>query len=271
MHCYIIPPTSNLELMNLGDRFFCLAQLYAKPENFAYRRFFLDKVSEGKWVTLDNGAGDHDIINESMLIQITQELQPSEVIPPDILFDGIKTIRNLESFINQMSAHGLLGKVQILGCPQGKNREEWLFAYNYMLQHPNVNTIGMSKIAIPKAFLNSSNDTNIMEARHMCIDYLEANNLLSKPLHFLGMGNPMEFFYYNKIKQARSTDSCNTVWSGMNDIIFHNRQFERIPTPKDYFDRMITEEQWENAADNVRWFKGLLINVAMNQLSRLDN
>jgi hypothetical protein len=261
MDCYIIPPLSNIELMSLGNRFFCLAQLYNKPENSAYREFFKRQVEKGEWVTLDNGAGDHDIISSETLFNIMIDLQPSEVIPPDILFNGIETIRNLETFINAMNDEGLIGKIEVLGCPQGKTQVEWLFVYEYMLRHPFVNTIGMSKIAVPAAFLQAHSDQFIKEGRRLAYDFLQAHKLIEKPLHFLGMGDPREFSYYKGNPFVRSTDSCNTIWSAMNGINFNRGDFKRIATPKDYFEKTMTDIDYNNALRNVQWFKNELLNI----------
>lgn len=260
MEFYVIPPLGELELMNLGDRYFCLAQLYMDPANVEYRNFFKQKVAEGKWVTLDNGAGDHSLVNEDMLINATLDLMPSEVIPPDVLFDGITTIRNLESFLTAMEQRGLLGKVEVFGCPQGANKDEWLFVYKYMLNHPHVNTIGFSKIAVPFAFLEAKDDTLIREARVMAYDMLKAAGLIRKPIHCLGAGDPREFIRYQNDPLMRSTDSCFSVWSAMNNISWSLGQFERIKTPHDYFTRPVTEDQKDLAIQNIKWFRTFIVN-----------
>lgn len=258
MDFYVIPPLSHLHLMNKGDRFFCLAQLYIN--NKEYRDFFHKKREEGAWITLDNGAGDHDLVTEEALINVALDLQPNEVIPPDVLFDGVKTIRNLESFIELMKEKRLLNKVKVFACPQGKNKEEWLFVYDYMLYHPHVDVIGFSKIAVPYAFLGAKNDTLIKESRHMVYDYLKAKGKIIKPIHCLGAGDPREFEYYKNDPLMRSTDSCFSVWSGMNKVVWEEENFIRIPTPKDYFTRDIDPECFPAIASNIEWLRGKLKN-----------
>jgi hypothetical protein len=253
MDFYVIPPLRHLDMMNEGDRFFCLAQLYMKDES--YRQFFKMKVAQGRWVTLDNGAGDHDLVTEDQLIAVAKDLMPSEVIPPDVLFNGVATIRNLETFVNRMKEEGLLDKIQIFACPQGKDREEWMFVYKYMLYHPNVTTLGFSKIAVPYAFLLKKNDEMIKEARHLAYDTLKAAGLIQKPIHCLGAGDPREFEYYKGDPLMRSTDSCFSVWSGMNKISWADKNYIRIATPKDYFERSLTEEQEAIAYKNIFWLK----------------
>lgn len=239
MNNYIIPPNNHLDLMHLGDRYFCLAQIY--KENEEYRNFFKEMKRLGKWVTLDNGAGDHAMITEDILFDCMIDLMPSEVIPPDTLFDADTTLASLDSFIERMKAANLLDKIEIFACPQGKDQTDWIQCYKVMLMNPHVTTIGMSKLAIPHAWNgDASNDQGIKEARNACFFYLKESGLLKKPLHFLGMGDPTEFAFYKGEPLVRSTDSCNTVWSAMNDIRFTEGNFKRIRTPHDYFERTIS-------------------------------
>lgn len=252
----IIPPNKHLELMNEGSRFFCLAQNYIKDHS--YRDFFKHKVAQGKFVILDNGTGDFDLVSEDALINVVKDLMPSEVIPPDVLFNSIATVRNLESFINRMEQERLLGKVKVFGCPQGATREEWLWVYKYMLYHPHVDVLGFSKIAVPYAFLGLKDDEGIMPARNLAYDILKGQGLIQKPIHLLGMGSPLEMVHYLNDPLMRSTDSCNSVWSAMNQIKWNEGNFIRIKTPKDYFERQLTEQQEALALNNIFWFESLL-------------
>lgn len=259
MDIYVIPPVSKLSLMNEGDRFFCLCQLYLKHPK--YREFFKQKVKDGAWVTLDNGAGDHDIVSERDLYKIMADLHPSEVIPPDFLFDGITTIRTFERFVRQVIDYNHVTSkqaIEIFACPQGKTESDWLFVYRYFLDNPMVNTIGFSKIAVPFAFFNATGDTQIKEARNYAYQLLKGKNLIRKPIHLLGMGDPREMELYLKDPLIRSTDSCNTVWSAMNGISFFDGNFDRVPTPKDYFDRTLTDFDENLALNNIKWFKDLV-------------
>lgn len=259
MDFYVIPPNSRLELMHLGKRYFCLAQHYLNNEK--YRQFFKEVKKTGAWITLDNGAGDHALITEQLLLECTEDLMPNEVIPPDTLFDSFTTLEALNSFISKMDSK-LKDRVEIFGCPQGNTQQEWIDCYLEMLANPAVKTIGMSKLGIPHAFLGKAeNDQGIMESRHLAVDYLLTNDLIQKPLHFLGMGSPLEMEKYKKLNNSlfRSTDSCNTVWSGMNNLDWSNSEFQRMPTPKDYFERQVTEDQLTFVLSNINWFNNFLL------------
>lgn len=253
MDFYFIPPLDHLDLMHHGDRYFCLAQLYRKSSE--YRDFFKARVSEGKWVTLDNGAGDHDMVDVKTLLEIVDDLAPSEVIPPDTLHDGIATIFQFEDFMRGFFSNKLFSQTEIFACPQGRTHKEWLFVYEYFLKHPFVNTIGLSKIAVPKVYLNKSNDEGIKEARHMCVMELSAQNLLQKPIHLLGAGDMREFKLYKQYPLIRSNDSCNAIWSGVCSVDFAEGNFVRYQTPKSYFDLTLSERELQVAESNIQWVK----------------
>ena len=250
MDFYVIPPLSALQLMEQGDRYFCLSQLYLRDEN--YRAYFKQKVAEGAWVTLDNGAGDHETVTREQVLEIARDLQPSELIPLDILFNSKETIDNLEWTIEQMKNDMFLKHIEILACPQGESLSEWLNTYQYMLNNANVDTIGMSKLAIPYAMSKvRGGDANIARDRNAMYTLLKDRGLLGKPLHFLGAGEPWEFEMYRGDLLVRSTDSCFSIWGGMNGERFDNPDYKRIPTPKDYFYRVIDPMSMSHIISNI--------------------
>ena len=254
MDFFIIPPNAHLELMNKGDRFFCLSQIYLRNEE--YRNFFKQKVAEGAWVTLDNGAGDHETVTREQVLDIARELQPSELIPLDILFDGDKTLENLVWTINEMIVDPLLKDIEVFACPQGRDLDEWLDVYCFMTNIPQVKTIGMSKLAIPFVMSGSKGgDVGIARDRNDMFKLLDNQGLITKPLHFLGAGEAWEFEMYKGNPFVRSTDSCFTVWGGINGQRFGTEDYERIPTPKDYFDRVITDDRMEDVLHNISYMR----------------
>lgn len=256
MDFYVIPPLSRLDLMEKGDRIFVLSQLWKK--DVEYRKFVLEQKRKGKWITLDNGAGDHDTTTtEQDLIQICKELRPNEVIPIDRLFDKESTIHHLERFVDLLKAEGL-DDIEIFACPQGKDLKEWFECYNYMLEKEEVKTIGLSKITVPFVYNTGKDDQGIMEGRQQCFQDLKKLDLIKKPIHCLGAGDPREFGLYVNEPLMRSTDSCFTVWSAMNKIDWYKGDFTRIPTPHDYFDLEVKEEDIQIVDSNIDFLKKVL-------------
>ena len=193
--------------MKLGDRLFVLAHLWVQFPK--YRQFIWDRIDEdpGVWITLDNSAAERALVTEDVLIDVCHDLIPNEVIAPDVLFDKQATIQNAIKFKNRLQQEDLDPMIDVFFCPQGKTKEDWLEAYQWGLEQEWITTIGFSKIAIPQAWLPEwTDDQGIKEARHMAYDYLKEQNLLQKPIHCLGQGDPTEFAYYDH-PMMRSTDS----------------------------------------------------------------
>lgn len=251
----VIPPNSALELMDLGNFYFCLTQIYVKNEE--YRNFFKARKAEGKFVIMDCGIGDGDPVTQDVLFEAMKDLMPSEIIPLDVLKDGDATFRNAVEFILRMKEEGLLGKIQVLACPQGDTLEEWLECYIKLSNLKEVDTIGMSKIGIPWVVSRSIKDQNIARDRNVIFDYLTNEELLRKPMHFLGAGSMEEYAHYKGSPYVRSSDSCFSVWLGMNGIKFEPGH-KRIPTPRDYFEREISLDQMVVVKENIATFRSLL-------------
>jgi len=234
MDYYVISPVSNLEPMKLGDRIFVLAHLWIKYPH--YREFILEQQKLGKWITLDNSAAERSLVTEDILIDVCHQLMPNEVIAPDVLFDKGETIRNALSFKLRMGAEGLLDKIEIFFCPQGSDRDQWLDAYTWALSKDWIKAIGLSKIAVPRAWGEGlADDQGIKEARHKCYDYLVDHWMLNKPIHCLGMGDPTEFSYYSH-SMMRSTDSVFPVLAASLGQDFTKDSATRVATPHDFLE-----------------------------------
>lgn len=256
MDCYIIPTLNDLDLMDHGQgkRYFCLAHFYIQHEH--YRQKFLEiRKQPNSFITLDNSAAEKSLVTEDVLINIVRELRPDEVIAPDVLFDKQQTLTNLDSFVKRMRTEALLDRTVIFGCPQGSNREEWLQCYKAMMNNNDVSVIGLSKIAVPRCWMDEQHeDANIKESRRMCVQYLVDNNLLVKPVHLLGMGDPTEYEVYSH-RKIRSTDSCYTVFAAWHGVDFESGDLRRIPTTNDFYEATLTEEQRELAIKNINFLK----------------
>lgn len=235
MDYYVISPLSDLEPMKLGDRIFALAHLWVQSEE--YREFILARQLEGYFITLDNSAAERALVTEDVLIQICHDLQPNEVIAPDVLFDKSATMENARKFKKRMDEEGLTGHIDIFFCPQGKTKQEWLEAYMWALSQDWISVIGFSKIAVPNAWLEGVviDDQGIKEARHMAYDYLKDMGALLKPIHCLGQGSYTEFEYYDH-PMMRSTDSVYPVLAASAGIDFREDSETRLPTPHNYLE-----------------------------------
>jgi hypothetical protein len=263
MKFYAIPPNKHLDMMDNGDRYFGLAHHYVQDEK--YRRHFLKLRNQSPkvFITMDCSAAEHSLVTEEVLLDITAELKPDEVIAPDVLFDKEQTLKNFKSFVAKMYNKGLLSHTSIFACPQGSNKDEWLECYYNMITSPFVKCIGLSKIAVPKCWNNAEWDTMIGISRNQCVKELSEKNWLVKPLHLLGMGEHDEFDFYlkNRIPFIRSSDSCYTILAALNGIDFEKGDTTRVPTTNAYFDVTLTEDQKALAKRNIEYLKNKYKNI----------
>jgi hypothetical protein len=158
---------------------------------------------------------------------------------------------------------GLTKHTNVFACPQGSTKSEWLDCYCEMIKNPFVNTIGLSKIAVPKCWNNAENDELIAISRNQCVDELKNRNILYKPLHLLGMGEHNEFDFYlkNKIPNIRSSDSCYTILAAINNIDFSSGNITRVPTTNDYFNTVLNDSTKSLAKKNIEYLKTLYENI----------
>jgi hypothetical protein len=263
MKFYAIPPNKHLDMMDNGDNYFCLAHHYIKDTVYQNHFLTIRKNNPDAFILLDNGAAEHSLVTEQILVDIVKELKPNEVISPDVLFDKKQTLDNFYSFLLRMEHNKLLEHTSVFACPQGQNKEEWLQCYYTMMTCPNVSCVGLSKIAVPKCWNQVTGDKLIGKSRNECVQELQKMNFLRKPLHLLGMGEHTEFDFYlkNKIPNIRSSDSCYTILAAINGISFEEGDTTRIPTENAYFDVELNEAQKTLAKKNINYLKTKYKNI----------
>lgn len=264
MKFFTLPPTSNLELMDMGTAgHFCLAHLYVSDEN--YRNHFLEvRKRPNSFILLDNGAAEHSLVDDEVLLSIVEDLKPNEVIAPDVLNNFSQTLLNLENFVYKMQERKFLEHTKIFFCPQGDNMIEWLKSYLLALSNRHVSTIGLSKIALPHCMYGVKDDVLIAESRRRTLIGLDNLDLIKKPLHLLGAETPLEFNSHPVYSKVRSTDSCISVWSAINNKDWERgtvEDYERIPTPHDYFSRSMKESEIDLAKSNIKFLDQVVSSI----------
>jgi len=217
----IIAPESLLRVFSSqGDCHMAIAPI-ALDHSF-YANYYKQEVSNGKLVILDNGAFELDKpLSTGLLEKALFKTRAQEVVAPDMIGDSSKSLKLLEEFINQLSSR-YLTKVRIQAIIQGHTLEELESHYLRLLNNPYVNTIGITHaFQLVDCFGKTDNR---MFSRVMLIDYFRRQHALGnypqiyKPLHLMGMTNPIELFYQyiNNIREpfVRSNDSSAPVQYG---------------------------------------------------------
>lgn len=247
----IISPASHLkQFSTYGDCDMALTHLLVEEDKFKhtyevkelYAKYFIDRVKAGRWVILDNSAYEIGKLESTsaagqglgpeLVLKAAAIINPSIVIAQDVLCDREATLQSTKDFIAYVKKEGLLGKFQLMAVPQGKTKDEWIGSYEDLWQLPEIDQIGLSKIAVPLSFGgNQAEDGCVSRARLLCtktIEDLHCNNKYPltwkspKPVHLLGGDNwlPWELNQQKKYSWIFSNDSSACVQYGRFGQVF---------------------------------------------------
>lgn len=238
----VITPVSHLNIYGaMGEMDMALSHLILENGgDNPYTRYYKMQSESGRFITQDNSAFELEEqgkgLNPDLVLDAAELIKPSEVIATDVLFDGEATIQSTRAFIDRIKERDLLGKYQIMAVPQGKSIDEWFACFETLLSMPEVDTIGLSKLAIPMSWLGEKESAgNCARSRLMCCDHLHGYlkrrgdwpaiyGYQGKPFHLLGGDNWTAWEMQEHIKRGhdfiRSNDSSCAVWYGRHRHTF---------------------------------------------------
>lgn len=240
-----IVPTSYLELTKDDDYFMCLAHLVETDDTYA--KFFFDRVQEGKFVIMDNGAAEHAQPDAGTILRVAGKVHPSELVLSDVLFHKDETlIKSFEAltFYLDMIGHGV---VKFMAVPHGKTFEEWVECAKEFCMCPDIHTIGISK------FITNQFGDN---ARLRAVEALQPF-IGDKEIHLLGCwSDPMEPSGINLHCKARGFKGPRGVDSGIAYAFSMKGQImlkSERPQDEIHFDR--ADADIELLRDNIQVWK----------------
>lgn len=249
--CCFIPPLKNLNLALNGDFLFALAQ-FVDEQHQNYIDFF-NFHSNDCYTIMDNGVVEHKQVNIDTLITRAKLIGTHEIICPDILFNPVDTFKNTKNFLNSLSKKEKK-QFKFMGVPQGKSFDTYMICYNSLINLPEISCIGISKYSGSMHSISSDSD-NISQGRFRLIcDLKRKFNKIEKPLHLLGMSNPLEYLSYENWHNIRSTDSCYAIFAALKGIKFNSINgfnIPRIDTSNDYFNTKLLLDDIKIAKHNI--------------------
>jgi hypothetical protein len=252
MKIAIIPPTKHLGLTYLGDMAMVLSHLVLQNSDYMY--FYR---SYSKFKLLDNSAAEMKQVSDEDIITAARLVRADEIVAPDTLYDGHSTWLRTKKFAEMVKARKLPFKV--MGVPQGSSMDEWIECYDKMNLCADIDTIGFSKISVPKSFVGAAifpgADMGEIHVARPCVlqRLYQSGHDPHKPIHMLGMGNPIEMLEYKDDTIVRSIDSCYAVFAAFKGQRFSPRTGceKRIPTEHAYFDAKLSPLQMARALWNI--------------------
>lgn len=242
------------EFSEPGDISFALCDFILK--NKQYREYYR---SSKKYKITDNMAAENGVSSPvDKVLMATRLVGSDEVWASDKLYDKDETIRLTTEFLSEVTEEDRK-RFKIVGLPQGKNLDEWLKCYNWMLQNNKIDIIGISKYSV-EAFSDYAGTKDFAICRIKCIEYLHNNNLVSKPLHIAGASHLIihEIQAYKKYPTVRSIDSNIAFKLGVHKI----RLDECTEEPKERLNHNIKnldDKQLETIKFNINLIKRALV------------
>jgi len=229
----IITPTAYLDLYAVQSRtHLVLAHLVDTDDEYA--AFYATMSSYGDRLIMDNGAFE---LGESYapdkLIQLGHKCGADAIVLPDYPGQPAeKTIVAAEALIPQVLDAGF----ETFFVPQSKvgDLEDFLAAYAWAADHPDINIIGMSILGIPNALPHVPAAYARVVMTHIIIERMLG--LADKHHHYLGLnaGPNVEIPALLKLEALDTCDSSNPVWCGINGIKYNETLSDWMGVQKKY-------------------------------------
>lgn len=206
-----IPGKKYLDLYReYSDYAFCLAH-FARDDP-AYMKWFQEYDGP---IIMDNGAAElGKSVDVDEFISLMRQVRGNkktffEIWCPDDLYDCHKSLSMTNQFINKLTDEER-ANISLVGIPQGKNLQEFLFAYESLRLNPHIKVIALSKYSVPECFKEIGDGRDeLAYNRGNALMYLFSNGLMTKPLHLAGANNYLlkELVFARDFNMVRSIDS----------------------------------------------------------------
>lgn len=240
-------------------------------DNEVYRTYYKNLIADrpDDFFILDNGANEKKPVVGKDLVNLALDLSVSEVQAPDIQLQADQTIKMAKVFLKfdypALKEH----KIGVMGIPQGKDYKSFKKCWDWMLECPEITTIGLGyRNVLPaveddltECVTHDWKDMGVWDASEL-IDFVEPQtfkyamsrlfflkrkvNLIDltihkKRLHLLGLWQPVELKYYNSVfspeelKLIRGCDSAAPIQAAQVYVSF-DEQLGVKRKPKEYLD-----------------------------------
>ena len=157
----------------------CLAHLVGNEE---YRKHFAKMAKAGRFVLMDNGAAEGSQLQPEQLLEMYEQINPTEIVLPDTLYEPGSTIQKSRNFLSLLDERGLGAKYRVMAVPQGRTLDEWAACARVFVKDTRVDSIGVSK------FLNIGTHDRYVRAKACNIleQLIKEYNRDTLEVHLLG-------------------------------------------------------------------------------------
>lgn len=137
-----IVPISHLADTVDNQYHMCLAHLV---NNEKYAEHFAKMAASGRFVLMDNGAAEGSQLQPEQLLEMYEQINPTEIVLPDTLYEPGSTIQKSRNFLALLDERGLGAKYRVMAVPQGRTLDEWVACARVFVKDTRIDSIGVSK------------------------------------------------------------------------------------------------------------------------------
>ena len=233
--------------------------------NDTYRQWYINAITQGDFVILDNSA--HELGEgtrpETIISILDQGLFPSEIVLPDRMFFGEDTVRGSIKAYKYLE-NKVPADTGFMVVPQGRTLDEYLHcAVNLLVNIPKITCIGVSKdYEVWPGGLRAL-IFNILGLLPY-LSYGVTNNMPKPSIHCLGWGRDLsQLMGLTDIEEIRGIDSAKPIVFAQGDIeldILDIKSSVPIPYPgrvHNFMESTLTPDQKGLAYANINTFMAL--------------
>lgn len=181
--------TNLMELGNISSYILTLADNIGK-------NYYTEFYKNHRMIIIDNMIYEKEkAIDIDTLIEKARLVNATEIIAPDVLYDGESTVTTTTEFIKSLSKEELQ-RFDIQAVAQGKDLDEYIRCLRVLHTIPELATIGLSCLAIPHVMKSITNTDDVMTNRIMLTMWLASIGFFDdiptenqKMYHLLGLGS----------------------------------------------------------------------------------
>ena len=242
-----ISTINDIELSKYSSINMCLAQHIAGNDKY------IDYFKKSNLFTImDNGACEEKQVDVDTLHDLAELINADEIVVNDILYNGKKTVDKVNNFFDNNITSKSLG---YMGVTQGKNPTEWFDCFIDLYKNDNITTLGLSKLSVPVCFSKITGTTNLLINRLFVLQKINEMKLTSKPIHLLGLDEPVELAIAKRFDFVRSCDSCLPVLCGSEKISLKEKYIFNLneirPRKKFDFNKSFNDIEKEIIKENI--------------------
>jgi hypothetical protein len=239
-----------LDISEKGDIIFALAR--EARDNKQYYDFL---KNTDKYVILDNDIHELTPLSNNEYVQLAIDLGVDEIIAPDVLNNHIITRQQTQYFLNDYYDELKKHNIKIHAVCQGSSFYDMVECYYWMNHHRKIDVIGIPFRMWYKDMVDNK-DVNNMLNRLYFVWHVSVVFNSWKPVHLLGMNNPLEVVFYKSFNFIRSIDSKLVVRCALSNEKF-NENYGLILKPKRKmsFDDKLNEKQLSIVDYNIKFLR----------------